>query len=166
MGNIKKVELDPETIQGKYLTFLLMGETYGLQILKVQEIISLLNITRVPRTPAYVLGVINLRGKVIPVIDMRLKFGLEKSERTERTCIIVVQITRGQNSITIGIIVDEVSEVINVKASQISATPPMGAAVNTDFIMGMGKVDDLVIMLLDINKAFSDEIFSIIENQA
>jgi len=166
MGNIKKVELDPETIQGKYLTFLLMGETYGLQILKVQEIISLLNITRVPRTPAYVLGVINLRGKVIPVIDMRLKFGLEKSEKTERTCIIVVQITRGQNSITIGIIVDEVSEVINVKASQISPTPPMGVAVNTDFIMGVGKVDDSVIMLLDINKAFSDEIFSIVENQA
>lgn len=166
MANIKKIELDPDAIQGKYLTFQLMGEIYGLQILKVQEIISLLNITRVPRTPHYVLGVINLRGKVIPVIDMRLKFGLEKSERTERTCIIVVQITRGQNSITIGIIVDEVSEVMNVKGSQISPTPPMGASVNTDFIMGMGKVEDSVIMLLDIDKAFSDEIFSVVEAQA
>ena len=166
MTNIKKIELDPETIQGKYLTFQLMGEIYGLQILKVQEIISLLNITRVPRTPHYVLGVINLRGKVIPVIDMRLKFGLEKSERTERTCIIVVQISRGQNSITIGIIVDEVSEVMNVRSSQISPTPPMGASVNTDFIMGMGKVEDSVIMLLDIDKAFSDEIFNVAEAQA
>lgn len=145
------------TAAGKYLTFCLGGETYGLQILKVQEIISMMNITRVPRSPGYVMGVINLRGKVIPVINMRMKFGLEKVDDTERTCIIVVQINRGQDLITLGIVVDEVSEVIDLVPEQISDTPAMGASVDTEFIIGMGKVNTNVIMLLDIDKAFSTE---------
>ncbi len=157
-----RTEIDCSRLAGKYLTFNLASEIYGLEILKVQEIISLMKITKVPRTPAFVTGVINLRGKVIPVINMRLKFGLELVPDTERTCIIVIQVTNaGAQTVTLGIIVDEVSEVLNLAASQISQTPVIGASVNTDYIKGMGKIENNVIMLLDMDKAFSsDEIRS------
>lgn len=150
-------EARSEVLSGKYLTFCLANEIYGLPILKVQEIISLMKITRVPRAPQFVKGVINLRGRVIPVISMRLKFGLRETEDTERTCIIVLQIEREEGKITLGIIVDEVSEVLDLSAEQISDTPAMGASVDTEFITGMGKVEKHVIMLLDLDKAFSDE---------
>jgi len=139
------------------LTFCLANEVYGLEILKVQEIISMMNVTRVPRAPEFVTGVINLRGKVIPVISMRLKFGFEKIENTDRTCIIVAQVNYSGTIITLGIIVDEVSEVLDIKENQICGAPAMGAAVNTDFIMGMGKVENHVVMLLDLDQAFSTE---------
>jgi len=142
---------------GKYLTFHLAGEVYGLPILKVQEIIRMMKITRVPRAPGFVLGVINLRGKVIPIINMRAKFGLEVVADTERTCIIVVQVLHGGRVITLGIVVDEVSEVMNLSQEQIGKTPPMGASVDTEFIMGMGRLESNVIMLLDLDKAFSSE---------
>lgn len=142
---------------GKYLTFQLAKELYGLDILKVQEIIKMMTVTRVPRTPEFIRGVVNLRGKVIPVVDLRLKFGMEYMEDTEQTCIIVVQIQRDEQTITMGVIVDAVSEVIDIKAEQLEPTPSFGAAVNTSFILGMGKVGDKVLSLLDIDKVLSTE---------
>ena len=147
---------DMSSLAGKYLTFRLADEGYGIEILKVQEIIGLMNITHVPRTPVFIRGVINLRGKVIPVVDLRLKFGLDKKDDTERTCIIVVQVTQGDNTVVImGIIVDEVSEVLDITADQIEPSPSFGAAVNTEFIMGMGKSAQKVVMLLDVDKVLS-----------
>lgn len=141
---------------GKYLTFELGGEEYGLEILKVQEIIGMMNVTRVPRTPSYVRGVINLRGKVIPVVDLRLKFSMDSQEDTEKTCIIVVQITTATSQVITGIIVDEVSEVLDIAGDQIEPPPAFGTTVDTDFIMGMGKIDQKVVMLLDVDKVLGD----------
>ncbi len=135
-------------LAGKYLTFILADEEYGLEILKVREIIGVMEITAVPRTPQFVKGVINLRGKVIPVIDLRLKFDMEEAERTEETCIIVVDV----DGVEMGIIVDKVSEVLDIPESDIEDSPAFGASVNTDFILGMGKADDKVTILLDIGK--------------
>jgi purine-binding chemotaxis protein CheW len=137
---------------GKYLTFKLGPEDFGIGILKVQEIIGMLAVTRMPRTPAYVRGVVNLRGKVIPVLDLRLKFGMDTREDTERTCIIVVQLQSSGSEITMGIIVDEVSEVLDVAASQIEPPPSFGSSVDVSFIMGMGKVGQKVVQLLDADR--------------
>ena len=142
---------------GKYLTFQLNSQEYGLEILKVQEIIGIMSVTRVPRTPAHIRGVINLRGKVIPVIDLRLKFAMEPQADTERTCIIVVQLRRGGQVMTIGIIVDEVSEVTNLTEDQLAPPPEFGTRVDTDFILGMGRVGTKVLTLLDIDKALTTE---------
>ncbi len=136
---------------GKYLTFSLAGEEYGLEILKVREIIGLMCITAVPRTPNFVKGVINLRGKVIPVMDLRLKFGLTEGERTDETCIIVVNV----GNVEMGIIVDKVSEVMDIRAEDIEDTPSFGTSVDTDFILGMGKAKGKVTILLDISKVLS-----------
>ena len=140
---------------GKYLTFKVANEEYGLEILKVQEIIGIMTVTRVPKMPDFVRGVINLRGKVIPVIDLRLKFGIESQEDTEKTCIIVVQITRDSSQVTTGVIVDEVSEVLDIEEDQVEDAPLFGESVNTDFILGMGKVGQKVVMFLDIDKVLS-----------
>lgn len=138
----------------KYLTFTLGEETYGLDILRVQEIIGIMPVTRVPQTPGFVRGVINLRGRVIPVVDMRVKFGTGDATDGERTCIIVVQIS-GRTSSVMGTVVDEVSEVVDIADSQIEATPDFGAGVETDFVRGVGKVGGRVVMLLDIDKVLS-----------
>lgn len=151
---------------GKYLTFELKGEIYGLEILKVQEIIGMMNVTRVPKTPDFIRGVINLRGKVIPVIDLRLKFGMETKEDTDRTCIIVVQFKGAASALTMGIIVDEVKEVINIESGQIEDTPTFGADTNTDFILGVGKVQQKVVMLLDVDKVLSIGEEAIVEQAA
>lgn len=140
---------------GKYLTFILGKEIYGIKILKVQEIIGVMAVTKVPRTPIFVRGVINLRGKVIPVVDLRLKFGMETRPDDERTCIIVVQVNARDTAITMGIIVDRVSEVVDVDASKLEPTPEFGVAVNTDFILAMGKVRNEVAMLLDVDRVLS-----------
>lgn len=137
----------------KFLTFFLANEEYGLEILKVQEIICLLPITRVPRTPTFIRGVINLRGKVISVVDLRLKFGMEEKETTPETCIIVVQ-TAGME---IGIMVDKVSEVLAIAASEIEDTPSFGTTVNTDYILGIGKSQGKVKLLLDIERVLSTQ---------
>ena len=148
--------LEQKTAQaGKYLTFKLAAEEYGLEILKVQEIIKMMDITKVPRTPEFVRGVINLRGKVIPVVDLRLKFSMEAKETTEKTCVIVVQVRRAGGTVTMGIIVDEVSEVLDVAANQIEPPPEFGATVDTAFILGMGKVGKKVVMLLDVDRILS-----------
>jgi purine-binding chemotaxis protein CheW len=137
---------------GKYLTFILAEEEYGLEILKVREIIGIMDITAVPQMPHFVKGVINLRGKVIPVIDLRLKFDLEPAEYTEETCVIVVDV----GSLT-GIIVDTVQEVLDIDGDQIDPPPPLGASVDTSFVLGMGKVKDDVKILLDIDKVLNAE---------
>ena len=142
---------DVEERAGKYLTFVLASEEYGLEILKVREIIGVMDITAVPRTPDFVKGVINLRGKVIPVIDLRLKFGMTEAERTEQTCIIVVDI----GGVEMGTIVDQVSEVLDISADDIEDAPSFGTDVDTDFIRGMGKTDQRVTILLDISKVLS-----------
>ena len=142
---------------GKYLTFRLDAEEFGLEILKVQEIIKMMDITRVPRTPGFVRGVINLRGKVIPIVDLRLKFDMESRETTEKTCIIVVQVRRKDAVVTMGIIVDEVSEVLDVAGEQIEPAPEFGGVVDTSFILGMGKVGDRVVTLMDVDKVLSGE---------
>ena len=140
---------------GKYLTFKVANEEYGLEILKVQEIIGIMTVTRVPKMPDFVRGVINLRGKVIPVIDLRLKFGIQSQDDTEKTCIIVVQITRDSSQVTTGVIVDEVSEVLDIEEDQVEDAPLFGESVDTDFILGMGKVGQKVVMFLDIDKVLS-----------
>ena len=142
---------------GKYLTFFLSNESYGVDVLKVREIIRFLKITPVPQMPAYVKGVINLRGKVLPVIDLRLKFGLEATEATERTCIVVVRVVSSGHDITLGMIVDSVEEVINLNESEIEETPEFGAKVDTGYLMGMAKVKGVIKTLLDIDKVVSPE---------
>lgn len=143
--------------EGKYLTFSLAGEEYGIGILKVKEIIGIMPITVVPQTPKYIKGVINLRGKVIPVIDLRLKFSLSAADFTERTCIIVVEIASTGRMIMMGIVVDSVSEVLNIKAADIEATPSFGTKLNTEYILGMAKTGGGIKILLDIDKILSIE---------
>jgi purine-binding chemotaxis protein CheW len=138
--------------EGKYLTFALGREGYGLEILKVREIIGYIDITAVPQTPGYVRGVINLRGQVIPVIDLRAKFGMQTAERTEETCIIVVEISQQGRKFSTGIVVDRVSEVLDIAGDCIEDAPQFGSTVDTTFILGMGKVGESVKMLLDIDK--------------
>ena len=140
---------------GKYLTFKLEKEVYGIGILNVQEIIGLLPVTRVPRTAGFVRGVINLRGRVIPVVDLRLKFGMDTKDDTEVTCIIVVQLNLSNRTLTMGLIVDEVSEVVNILGEQIQPPPEFGSETNTEFLLGMGRVGERVVMLLDVEKVLT-----------
>ena len=137
-------------LAGKYLTFRLAHEEYGLEILKVREIIGLMIITPVPRTPEYVRGVINLRGKIIPVVDIRTKFGMARAEDTEETCIIVVDVLRSGTPVQMGILVDSVSEVLDIAGSDIEETPAFGTSIDTDFILGMAKAKGSVKILLNI----------------
>lgn len=143
--------------EGKYLTFSLDGEEYGIGILKVKEIIGMITITPVPKTPDHIKGVVNLRGKVIPVIGLRLKFGINAADYTERTCIIVVEITANSKKIAMGLIVDSVSEVLNIKEGEIEDTPNFGTRLDTEFILGMAKTGGGVKILLDIDKVISVE---------
>jgi purine-binding chemotaxis protein CheW len=144
-----------EAKQGKYLTFSLGSEEYGLEILKVREIIGYMNITVVPQTPFYVKGVINLRGQVIPVIDLRLKFGMEEADVTEQTCIIVVEINTESGKFQTGVIVDGVSEVLDIKASELEEPPQMGNEMENTALLAMAKVNSSVKILLDIDKVVS-----------
>jgi len=161
-----------ENHEGKYLTFSLAGEEYGISILKVKEIIGMMSVTPVPQTPEYFKGVINLRGKVIPVVDLRLKFGMASLAYTERTCIIVVEIRTpvflsGQareqvlafvdRKISMGIVVDAVSEVLSIKGADIEETPCFGTGPNTAYILGMAKSAQGVKILLDIDKVMNEE---------
>jgi purine-binding chemotaxis protein CheW len=144
------------TLAGKYMTFELAEESYGLEILKVREIIGLMAITRLPKAPAFLRGVINLRGRVIPVIDLRLKFGMDATAATEQTVIIVVQCQVGGRALTMGVLVDLVLEVLTIEGSQIEPPPDLGqATIDGDFIRGVGKTADRVIFLLDIARILS-----------
>ncbi len=142
---------------GKYLTFSLDEEEYGIGILKVKEIIGMMPITSVPRTPKFVKGVINLRGKVIPVMDLRLKFNMGEIPYTDRTCIIVVEIELETSTVLIGIVVDAVSEVLNIQENEIEDTPAFGTALDTAYILGLAKINAGVKILLNIDKVLSAE---------
>ncbi len=142
---------------GKYLTFSLADEEYGIGILKVKEIIGMMPITSVPRTPQFVKGVINLRGKVIPIVDLRAKFGMESIPYTERTCIIVVEIDSNDATVLIGIVVDAVSEVLNIHGDDIEDTPAFGTHLDTQYIMGMAKMEGGVKILLNIDQVLSSK---------
>jgi len=144
---------EKSTLEGKFLTFILGDEIYGIEILKAREIIGLMDITTVPQTPEYMKGVINLRGKVIPVIDLRLKFGMPEEEHTQETCVIVVEV----NNTSLGIIVDSVSEVSDINGGEIEDAPSFGQGIDTSFIMALGKVKDKIIILLDIEAVLSSE---------
>lgn len=149
--------LKPDGRSGKYLTFLLGREEFGVGVLKVREIMRVRDITAMPQTPPYMKGVIELRGKVTPVIDLRLKFGLAAVDYTERTCIIVVHVKKGYGLLVIGMVVDEVSEVIAVAEGDIEDTPDFGVRVETDLILGMAKVRGKVKILLDIDAVLTSQ---------
>ena len=161
---METVQTESLATAGKNLTFSLADEHYGLEILRVQELVGLLPVTRVPRLPAFVAGVVNLRGRVIPLVDLRLCFGMPASAMNDRTCVIIVRVEREQNrSAAMGVIVDEVAEVISLKDEQIEPAPSFGTTVDTDFILGMGKANQKVIMLLDIDQVLTHEQISAVE---
>ncbi len=141
--------------EGKYLTFALGSEEYGLEILKVREIIGYMDITSVPQTQNYVKGVINLRGQVIPVVDLRAKFGMEPADITEQTCIIVAETNQGSRNRSTGIIVDRVQEVLDIAGDNIEEAPEFDSSVRIDFILGIGKIGESIKILLDIDKVLS-----------
>jgi purine-binding chemotaxis protein CheW len=142
---------------GKYLAFHLAKEEFGIRVLKVKEIMGLQEITAVPQTPGHIKGVINLRGKVVPVIDLRLKFGVEAAEYTQRTCIIVTQVQGESGPVLMGIVVDGVSEVLNLTAPEIEDTPDFGEEITGKYLLGMAKVKGKVKILLDIDKVLSSQ---------
>jgi len=142
---------------GKYLTFQLSNEEFGIRVLKVREIMGLQEITAVPQTPAHIKGVINLRGKVVPVIDRRLKFGLAAADYTQRTCIIVTQVQGEGGAMLMGIVVDGVSEVLNLSGSEIEDTPDFGEEYSGGYLLGMAKVKGKVKILLDIERVLSTQ---------
>jgi len=152
-----------ETTQ--YLTFKLEEEIFALDVAKVREILEYTNITKVPQTPDFMRGVINLRGSVVPVIDLRLKFGMTSTEQTVNTCIIVTEVEMDGETILLGALADSVQEVNEMEPAQIEAAPHIGTKLNTDFIKGMGKQDNRFVMILDIDKVFSsDDLASISES--
>ncbi len=147
----------PVEVAGKYMTFKLATEEYGVEILHVREIIGLMDITHVPRTAPHIRGVLNLRGKVIPVVDLRLKFGMERIEPTEHTVIIVVQHQLGDCSVTTGLLVDEVLEVLNVEEGMLEPPPTFGGKESdADFLVGVGKVGKRMVFLLDIERVLQN----------
>ena len=154
--------LNSSSLGGRYLTFVLAGEDYGIEILKVREIIGMLEVTAVPRTPCHVKGVVNLRGSVIPVIDLRLKFGMKEAEYTEETCIIVADV----DGVEMGVIVDCVSEVLNIAEKDIEEPPSFGTGVDTEFIVGMGKTGGQVTILLDITRVLATAELAVVMNVA
>jgi purine-binding chemotaxis protein CheW len=162
VSNANQDVRDRGTRMSKYLTFNLGDEVYGLEILRVREIIGLMDITKVPRMPNFVRGVINLRGKVIPVMDLRLKFGMDSTEDTKETCIIVVDL----DDVLMGIVVDCVSEVLDIDEQDIDEAPEFGVSVSTEFILGMGKARDKVIILLDISKVLTNNELALLTKQS
>lgn len=147
----------------QYLTFKLEEEVFGLAIGKVREVLDFTTITKVPRTPEYMRGVINLRGSVVPVVDLHLKFGLAQTEKTVNTCIIIVEISMEGEITVLGALADSVQEVVELEPEQIEPAPKIGTKLNTEFIKGMGKREDQFIILLDIDKVFSNEELSVVQ---
>jgi len=152
--------------EGKYLTFSLAEEEYGIGILKVKEIVGLMPVTAVPRAPEFVKGVINLRGKVIPIIDLRLRFNMDEAEPTDRTCIIVVEVEGPSSQVQIGLMVDSVSEVLNVKAEDIEETHSFGFSFKANWLLGMAKIEGAIKILLDIDWILGAEEIAVLEEAA
>ncbi len=153
-----------ETTQ--YLTFKLEDEVFALDVAKVREILDFDTVTKVPQTPDFMRGVINLRGSVVPVMDMRLKFGMTKTDKTVNTCIIVVEIIAEDETVVLGALADSVQEVIDLEPEQIEPAPRIGTKINTDFILGMGKHNGQFIMILDIGKIFSSAELTAVSDDA
>lgn len=146
-----------------YLTFKLAEEIFALDVSKVREILEYPSITKIPQTPDFMRGVINLRGSVVPVIDMRLKFGMSASDQTVNTCIIVVEVQMEDQIIILGSLADSVREVIEMEPEQIEAAPHIGTCLNADFIRGMGKHDGRFITILDIDRVFTSEEMAVVQ---
>ncbi len=153
-----------ETTQ--HLTFELDNEVFALDISQVREVLEYTNVTKVPQTPDFMTGVINLRGGVVPVVDLRLKFGMPSAERTVNTCIIIVEVSLDGESTVLGALADSVQEVLELGPDQIEPAPKIGTKLNTDFIEGMGKQDDKFIIILDIDKVFSTDELAIVQDSA
>lgn len=141
----------------QYLTFKLSEEIFAVDVEKVREILELTTITKIPQTPEFMRGVINLRGSVVPVVDMRLKFGMPETERTVNTCIVVVEVACDGETLVLGALTDSVQEVFELEPEQIEPAPRIGTRIDTDFIQGMGKSDGQFIMILDIDRVFGAE---------
>jgi len=152
----KDMVLETSVYEGKYLTFNLMDEYYGINVDRILQIIAIPDITKIPKTPPFVRGVINLRGKIIPVIDLRLRFKLPEQEYNDRTSIVIIKIKTEKNEIFIGIIVDKVIEVLDIHVDEIEKTPTFGVELDTQFILAMAKVKNKVVTLLDISKILTD----------
>ncbi|MDH4163022.1 MAG: chemotaxis protein CheW [Nitrospirota bacterium] len=150
-----------ETTQ--YLTFKLGDEVYALDIGKVREVLDFTSVTKVPRTPDFMRGVINLRGSVVPVVDLRLKFGMSITEKTVNTCVIITEVTVDKDTTILGCLADSVQEVLDLDASHISPAPRIGTKLKTEFIKGMGKRDDRFIIILDVDKVFSAEELALVD---
>lgn len=158
--------IEGTTVQ-PYLTFKLGAEVFALEVKKVREVLDFTTITKIPRTPEFLRGVINLRGSVVPVVDLRLGFGLDSVEPTVNTCIIVVEVVMAQETIIVGALADAVEEVIDIDASEIQPPPRLGSAIQTDFIQGMGKRENGFLMILNIDRIFSTgEVAQIVESVA
>ena len=141
----------------QYLTFRLTDETFAVNVAKVREILDFINITKVPQTPGFMRGVINLRGSVVPVVDMKMKFGMDKTEKTVDTCIIVMEVTLDGETTIVGALADSVEEVLELEPDQIEPPPRIGMKLNTDFISGMGKLGEEFVIILDTDRIFTFE---------
>jgi purine-binding chemotaxis protein CheW len=150
-----------ETMQ--YLTFKLGEEVYALDIGKVREVLDFTSVTKVPRTPDFMRGVINLRGSVVPVVDLRLKFGMSPTEKTVNTCVIITEVTVDNDTTVLGCLADSVQEVLDLLPADISAAPKIGTKLRTDFIQGMGRREDAFIIILDIDKIFSTDELALVQ---
>jgi purine-binding chemotaxis protein CheW len=150
-----------ETTQ--YLTFKLADEVFALDITKVREVLDFTTVTKVPRTPEFMRGVINLRGSVVPVVDLRLKFGMSRTEKTVNTCIIITEVTVDNETTILGALTDSVQEVMDLEPDHIEPAPKIGTRLNTEFIKGMGKRDDDFVILLDIDKVFSTSELAVVQ---
>ena len=149
------MSVDAITEIRQYLTFKLDSEVFALDVATVREVLDFTNLTRIPRTPEFMRGVINLRGSVVPVVDLRLAFGMSATEKTVNTCVIVVEVTLEGETTIMGALADSVEEVIDLEPEQVQPAPKIGTSIKTDFIRGMGKRDTRFLMILDIDRVFS-----------
>ena len=152
------------TSSQQYVTFNLADELFGVEVSRAREILSLTPVTKVPQTPDYLLGVINLRGQVVPVVDMRLKLGLPAGEETEDTCIIVIEVQVDDEVLVVGALADAVREVMEIRDDQIEPPPRLGTKLNIEFINGMGKVDEQFMILLNIDRIFSGKELAVVQD--
>jgi len=157
------MSMETITEEATYLTFTLGQEEFAVDVSKVREVLEFTKITKVPKTPDFMRGVINLRGSVVPVVDLKMKFGMEKTEQTIDTCIVVMEVAIGDKSTILGGLTDAVQEVVELEPEQIEAAPKIGTSLDTDFISGMGKRNEEFIIILDIDKVFSEEDLELIE---
>ncbi len=151
------------TETAQYLTFKLDGEVFALDITKVREVLDFTTVTKVPRTPEFMRGVINLRGSVVPVVDLRLKFGMTKTEKTVNTCVIIVEVAVDNETTVLGALADSVQEVMDLEPDHIEPAPKIGTRLNTEFIKGMGKRDSNFVIILDVDKIFSTDELALVQ---